>query len=97
MAVMVGGVFGLTVKTKLVVAVRLPSSTVMVMVEEPLPVVAGVTTTVRLAPLPPNTMFASGTRAAFDELPASDKLPGGVSASPTVKAIDEVGVFSFVD
>ena len=93
----VGGVFGLTVKTKLVVAMRLPSPTEMVMVELPLPVVAGVMTTVRLAPLPPKEMFASGTNAGFDELPASAKLPGGVSASPTVNAIAEVGVFSFVD
>ena len=93
----VGGVFGLTVNTKLVVAMRLPSPTVMVIVEVPLPVVAGVMTTVRLAPLPPNTMFASGTSAVFDELPASAKLPSGVSASPIVKAIAEVGVFSFVD
>ena len=97
MAVIVGGVLGLTVNTKLVVAIRLPSPTVMVMVELPLPVVAGVMTTVRLAPLPPNTMFASGTNAGFDELAASARLPGGVSASPMVNAIAEVGVFSFVD
>ena len=94
---MVGGVFGLTVNTKLVVATRLPSPTVMVMVEVPLPVVAGVMTTVRLAPLPPNTMLASGTNAVFDELPATAKLPGVVSKSPTINAIGEVGVFSFVD
>ncbi len=78
-------------------AVSVPSLTVTVMVEVPLPIVAGVMTTVRLAPLPPKAMFASGTNAGFDELPASVKLPGGVSASPTVNAIAEVGVFSFVD
>jgi hypothetical protein len=81
----------------LVVAMRLPSPTEMVIVEVPLPVVAGVMTTVRLAPLPPNTMFASGTSTVFDELPASAKLPGGVSASAMVNAIGEVGVPSFVD
>ncbi len=42
-------------------------------------------------------MFASGTRVVFDELPASVKLPGGVSASPMVNAIGDVGVFSLVD
>ncbi len=42
-------------------------------------------------------MFASGTSVVFDELPASVKVPGGVSASPMVNAIGDVGVFSFVD
>ena len=87
----------LTVKTKLVEAMRLPSPTLTVMVVVPLTPGAGVRTTVRLAPLPPNVMFASGTSAVFDELPASVKVPAGVSASPMVNAIAEVGVFSFVD
>ena len=47
---------------------------------------AGVTVTVRLAPVPPNTMFAFGTRAVFDELPVTIRLAAAVSTSPTVKA-----------
>ena len=94
---MVGGVLGFTVNTKLVDAVSAPSLTVTVMEEVPLAPATGVMATVRFAPFPPKAMFASGTSAAFDELPASVKLPGGVSASPTVNAIAEVGVFSFVD
>ena len=89
---MVGGVFGLTVNTKFVDVVSAPSLTVTVMVDVPLPPEAGVTTTLRLAPLPPNVMLAFGTSVVFDELPASVKLASGVSASPTVKAIGAVGV-----
>ena len=97
MAVMVGGVLALTVNTKLVDALRLPSLTAIVIVEVPLPPGAGVMTTFRLAPVPPKVMLAFGTRVVFDELPASVKLPGGVSASPMVNAIGPVGVFSLVD
>ena len=42
-------------------------------------------------------MFASGTSVVFEEVPETVKLPGGVSASPIVKGIGEVVVFSFVD
>ena len=97
MAVMVGGVFGLTVSTKFVDVVSAPSLTVTVMVDVPLAAATGVMVTVRFAPLPPKAMFASGTSAVFDELPASVKVPSGVSASPMVNAIGEVGVPSFVD
>ena len=92
MAVIVGGVLGFTVNTKLVDAVSVPSLTVTVMVEVPLAPATGVIATVRFAPLPPKAMFASGTSAVFDELPASVKLASGVSTSPTVKAIGAVGV-----
>ena len=37
-------------------------------------------------PLPPNTMFPSGTRAVLDELPETVRLATGVSVSPTVKS-----------
>ena len=97
MAVMVGGVLGFTVNTKLVDAVAAPSLTVTVMVEAPLAPATGVIATVRFAPLPPKAMFASGTSAVFVELPVSVKVPGGVSASPMVNAIGAVGVSSFVD
>ena len=94
---MVGVVLAFTVKTKLVDAVSVPSLTVTVMVEVPLAPATGVMATVRFAPLPPKAMFASGTSVVFDELPASAKLPSGVSASPMVNAIGDVGVPSAVD
>ncbi len=97
MAVMVGGVLGFTVNRKLIDAVSAPSLTVTVMVEAPLAPATGVMVTVRFAPLPPKAMFASGTSVVFDELPASVKVPSGVSASPMVNAIGEVGVPSGVD
>ena len=93
MAVMVGGVLAaFTVNTKLVDAVADPSDTVIVMVELPLRPAAGVMTALRLAPLPPKTMLATGTSAAFEE--AADRVNafGEVCASPMVKAIGEVGV-----
>ena len=98
MAVMVGGVLAaFTVNTKLVEAVRVPSLTVTVMVEVPLRPDAGVMTALRAAPLPPKTILATGTSAAFEELADSVNAPGEVWASPTVKAIGPVGVSSFVD
>src|SRR6186713_1295802 len=97
-AVMVGAVLALTVKTKLVEPVSVPSLTVTVIVEVPLSPAAGVMTTLRLAPLPPpKVMLATGTNVAFEEVPETVKPVGCVSASPIVKAIGPVGVFSFVD
>src|SRR6185436_4978191 len=98
-AVMVGAVLAaLTVRTKLVEAVNVPSLTVTVMVEVPLSPAAGVITRLRLAPFPPpKVMLAFGTKVAFDEVPETVKPVGCVSASPMVKAIGPVGVFSFVD
>ena len=93
MAEMVGGVFAaLTVNTKLVEAVSVPSLTVIVMVEVPLPPAAGVMTALRPAPLPPKTMLATGTRVASDEVADRVNAFGDVSASPMVKAIGAVGV-----
>src|SRR2546428_5468675 len=86
MSLIVGGVFGgLTVSVNGSLAVRLPSLTVTVITALPLWPAAGVTVTVRLAPLPPKTMFALGTRVVFPELPLTVRLPGAVSTSPTVK------------
>ena len=93
MAEMVGGVLAaFTVNTKLVEAVRVPSLTVTVIVEVPLPPAAGVMTALRPAPLPPKTMLATGTSVAFDEVADSVNAFGEVWASPTVKAIGAVGV-----
>ena len=94
-AVMVGAAF--TVNTKLVEASRLPSLTVMVMVEVPLWPDAGVMTTSRLPPLPPKAILAFGTRVVFEEVAERVKLPGCVNASSMEKVIADVGVFSFVD
>jgi len=47
---------------------------------------AGVTVTVRFAPLPPNTIFAFGTSVVADELPETVRFAAAVSPSPTVKA-----------
>src|SRR5437868_3895268 len=45
---------------------------------------AGVTVTVRFAPLPPNTIFAFGTSVVDDDEPETVRLEAAVSASPTV-------------
>src|SRR6187551_3846029 len=95
---MVGAVLALTVNTKFVEAVRLPSLTVIVMVEVPLWPAAGVMTRLRLASVPPpKVMLAFGTNVTFDEVPETVNPVGCVSASPIVKAIGPAGVFSFVD
>src|SRR5215470_6120016 len=88
MAVIVGGSFTeLTVSTKLVLVLAWPSLTVIVTVLVPNWLAAGVSVTVRFAPLPPKTMFAFGSSVWLDELPLSVRLAAGVSASPTVKLI----------
>ena len=77
--------------------VRLPSLTVTVMVAVPVWLRTGVTVTVRLAPEPPKTMLALGTKAPLEDAPVTIRLPGVVCASPTVKAIGAVAVFWLVD
>src|SRR2546428_826994 len=84
MVLKVGGSFtGLTVKTKLVLLVLVPSLTLKVIWAIPDWLAAGVMVTVRLAPLPPKEIFPFGTRPRVPELPDIDKLPGGVSRSST--------------
>ena len=51
---------------------------------------AGVTVTVRLAPLPPNTIFAVGTSVVDEEDLASVRFAAAVSASPIVNGIAAV-------
>src|SRR5438876_955846 len=75
-----------TTSTNVVLAVRLPSLTVTVIVAEPDCPAAGVTTTVRFPPLPPKTTVAFGASVVFDELPDNVRLPTGVSTSPTTNA-----------
>src|SRR4051794_33283614 len=86
-----------TVNVNVLVAVwPRPSSTVNVIVAAPVCTAAGVTVTVRSAPLPPNTMLASGTNAGLDEAAVTVNASTDVSASPTVNGRADVGVFSFV-
>jgi hypothetical protein len=97
-AEMVGASFtASTVRVKLVEVSSVPSLTVMVIMEVPVTPGAGVTVTVRLAPLPPKLMLATGTKVVLLEPALTVRLPGAVSASPTVKAIAGVAVFSEVD
>src|SRR5215470_18415459 len=95
---MVGAVLddGVTVNRKEVLALLVPSLTVMVMVAVPDWPAAGVTVTVRLAPEPPKTMLALGTRVGLEELPLRERLASGVSGSLMVNGRGEVGVFSGV-
>ena len=51
---------------------------------------------VGLAPLPPNTTLPFGTNVILLELPLTVRFPGSVSASPTMKGIGPIGVFSGV-
>ena len=57
---------------------------------------AGVTVTVRLAPLPPNTMFASGTSTVSLLLALNVRSATAVSSSPSVTANAPVAVSSLV-
>src|SRR6266487_1481966 len=86
----------LTVRRKLSLADNCPSLTLTVIVALPVWPVAGVTVTVRVAPLPPNAMLFSGTSVGFDEVPLSVRFFSGVSASFTVNGIAAVAVFTVV-
>src|SRR2546423_9369813 len=98
MSEMVGAVLTeLTVSTNVSLPLKAPSLTITVTVALPVWLAAGVTVTVRLLPLPPKTMFALGTNVGFEELPLMVKLFAGVSASPIVKGIATVAVFTVVD
>ena len=93
-AEMVGAVFvapaDCTVKVNPVLAVFVPSLTVKVICAEPLKPGAGVTTTVRLAPVPPRRIFPIGTNVVSEDTPVTIKLPADVSESDTENAIAAV-------
>src|SRR5437899_9822562 len=57
------------------------------MFAEPVCPVAVLIVTLRLAPLPPNTMLPLGTSVVLDEAPLRVRLATGVSTSSTVKLI----------
>src|SRR5262245_61646200 len=93
-AEMVGGSFTAPTVTVNAVAVEVvPSLTVNVMVAVPDWLAAGVTVTVRFAPLPPNTMLAFGTSVVFAELPETVRLAAAGSASAIADARADVPGF----
>src|SRR3989442_10378624 len=97
MPVIVGGVFtALTASTNASLALFTPSLTLTVIVASPVCPAAGLTVTVRLAPLPPKTMLLVGTSVAFDEFLLNVRLPTGVSTSPTVKLNGPVELFTLI-
>ena len=85
-----------TVTTNALELVDVPSLTVMVIVADPERFGAAVTITVRLLPLPPNTILARGIRLVFDEAAVRVKLAAGVVESDTVKAMLVVAESSFM-
>src|SRR5262249_7982948 len=70
------------------------STTSMLIWVEPYWFGAGVTTTVRLAPLPVMTMLFQGTSVALSLKPCTLRRSGGVSTSSTVKGRGGVAVSS---
>ena len=92
-----GGAGLLLVTLKVRLAVASPSLTVTVMVAEPVGLATGVTVKLRLAPLPPKTMFATGTMDGLDDAADTVKLATAVSLSPTVKAMASVLVAASTD
>ena len=75
-----------TWKRKDVLLVASPSLTLRVMAALPKRLLSGVSYTVRLAPDPPKTKFAFGTRLVSEEVPLRRSEPAGVSRSLIVKA-----------
>ena len=72
---------------QLVLAVALPSLTIMLTVEVPLWFTRGVSVTVRLLPLPPNEMPFVGSNVAAEDAAHTLRLPAGVSLSPMTNGI----------
>ena len=85
-----------TVNWKVVLVVNAPSETLSVIVVVPDCPLAGVSTTLRLAPNPLNAIPLNGTNVLFDDDAVTFKLPADVSASPTVNAIAGVAVWKGV-
>jgi len=88
-----GRAFGSTSNRKLSESVPAPSLTVTVIQAVPASPVAGVTVTVRSAPLPPKTMPASGVNAGFEVARLRLSAAMGLSTSLSVKASGPAGVF----
>src|SRR3954471_7805629 len=86
----------LTVTRKLAPALALPSLTVTVTIALPNWFVAGLTVTVRFAPLPPKTMFPFGIRDEREEVPVTVSALAAVSASPMVNGMAGVAASSLM-
>ena len=71
---------GLTVSRKLVLVLLGPSFTVTVIVAVPVCPAAGITVTVRLAPLPPNTIFPVGISPRLDDAALNCRLAAATCA-----------------
>ena len=94
---MVGRSFtDVTLNVKVVLLLAVPSFTFTVIVAFPFWFGAGVTITVRFAPLPPNTMFPFGISVALLLEAVIVSELSGVSWSPTVNATAPVAVSSLV-
>src|SRR5690349_14654548 len=72
-----------------------PLATLIVIVAVPPCPAATVTLTVRLEPLPPNTMLEFGTSVGLEEDAASTSELAGTVASPIVKLIGPVELLLF--
>ena len=85
---------GSTVSVKSREVVCVPSLTLTVIVDVPKALSAGLTTSVRLAPLPPSTRLVPvcGTSVVLLLLAQTVSVPAALSSSPTVKA--NVGVLA---
>src|SRR5262245_33745428 len=81
---------GLTLSAKKSVTLAGPSVTITAIVAVPNRPGTGVSVTVRFDPLPPNEIAESGTRAGFEDVALSCKLPGRTSSSWTVKGMGPV-------
>ena len=73
---------GFTVTKKLVLVLLGPSFTVTVIVAAPVCPAAGVTVTVRLAPLPPNTIFRLGISPGLDDAALNCRFAGASPRRP---------------
>src|SRR5262245_2863190 len=83
---------GSVLMLKVVLAVALPSLTVIVMSALPITPGNGVTTTRRLLALPPKAMPLFSTTLVLAEVPDTVRLAAGVSESPIVNGIGDVVV-----
>ena len=78
-----------------VLVAPLASRTVSVMTVDPVRLDAGVTFTVRLAPVPETTMLAFGTSVVFDDAPDTRSEETAPSMSPTT-TVNEIALFFLV-
>ena len=88
-----GGAGSCTVRRKLLLALSGPSLTITVIVAVPVWFVAGVTRMVRLEPLPPKLMLATGVSVGFDDAALRVSAAAALSGSPMVNGRSAVAWF----